>query len=152
MKNPQSMWLKKVVAASHEPSPSDGLETRDQAFQNFSRHLSYENSLKARYLKQSKWPPYWSESPKIDFLLSVLRGSTCWELMDLAGFRGALGVLGFHHSQLSQPSGVPLVLPSSRVFLRVAQSFLGSLLFEICTVVPGVSFFLFFFLVVLCGM
>lgn len=33
----------------------------------------------------------------------------------LAGFRGALGVLGLHHPQLSQPSGVSLVLPSSRV-------------------------------------
>ena len=47
-----------MVAASHESSPSDGLETGDQAFQNFSRHLSYELSVKARYLKQSKWPPY----------------------------------------------------------------------------------------------
>ena len=64
--------------------------------------------------------------------------------MDLAGLRGALGFLGLYHSQLSQPSDVPLVLlSSSRVFLRMAQSFLGSLLFEICTVVVGGVFFFF---------
>ena len=64
--------------------------------------------------------------------------------MDLAGLRGALGFLGLYHSQLSQPSDVPLVLlSSSRVFHRTAQSFLGSLLFEICTVVGGGVFFFF---------
>ena len=67
--------------------------------------------------------------------------------MDFAGLRGALGFLGLYHSHLSQSSDVPLVLSSSRVFLRMTQSFLRALLFEICTVV----WLFFFFLVVLCS-
>lgn len=117
------------------------LETR---LSKFLHTPSYENSLKARYLKQSKWPHIDQKVQKIDFLLSVLRGSTCWELVTCMDLGSPWGPWSPSSSAISAIWCVTLILPFFQS-LRVAH-LMGSLLFEICTVVRGCLFFFFFWL------